>query len=548
MAEPAAASPEVPVHPVTGRPLKWYQGIDRYCWLVLVIAALGWLFDTMDQNLFTLVRVPSLRELLKPVVEAGRPEIERRLQDEKRQKGLDPTVTKEAIDKAVAAELVKEVKIKAGWVTSIFIIGWATGGLVFGILGDRIGRTKTMIVTIVTYAIFTGLSGLVHSWQLYSAMRFMTGLGVGGEWAAGAALVAEVFPARSRAMALGLLQALSAVGNMLAAVITIIVAKVVSEENQASSWRYVYFVGFLPSLLVLWIRSSVREPERWVKTKMRSEIDKLAREVQRLEREGVHDETRKNRPRLDEMHAEYKKRFNEDYDPFKEQAAPPGRIIDLFTHPLLRRNTLCAVMMALAGMIGLWGIGFFSPEMLRGELAGKSEREMATLSSWMFFLQNAGSFFGIYVFAAFSERFGRRPAFFLWFALAWVSVLAYFWGLRGAGHGAFNRALVLAPIMGFCTLGPFSGYTLYFPYLYPTRLRATGCGFCYNVARYVVPIGPLAFGQLAVSMGGFAPAATVISVVYIFGFVGTWLGPETKGRPLPEDKDFEMAPKPATAS
>jgi MFS family permease len=169
---------------------------------------------------------------------------------------------------------------------------------------------------------------------------------------------------------------------------------------------------------------------------------------------------------------------------------------------------------------------------------------MATLTSWMFFLQNAGSFFGIYIFAAFSERYGRRPAFFLWFALAWVSVLAYFWGLRGSGEGAFARALILAPIMGFCTLGPFSGYTVYFPYLYPTRLRATGCGFCYNVARYLVPIGPLAIGQLAVSMGGFAPAATVISFIYVFGFIGTWLGPETKGRPLPEDADFDVKPKP----
>ncbi len=486
-----------------GRPLKWYQGLDRYCWVVLVVAALGWLFDTMDQNLFNLVRVPSLRELLKPEIEARRPDLEREIQGAKRQKGIDATVSRAELDKAVADELGKQIKIKGGWVTSIFIVGWATGGLIFGILGDRLGRTKTMILTILIYALFTGLSGLVHSWQLYSVMRFMTGLGVGGEWAAGASLVAEVFPARSRAMALGLLQALSAVGNMLAAVITIIVAKVVSEENQASSWRIVYFVGFLPALLVLWIRRSVKEPEKWKEAKLQASRGKEL-----------------------------------------------GSIGELFVNPVLRRNTLCAVMMALAGMIGLWGIGFFSPDMLRNELVGKTEREMTTLSSWMFFLQNAGSFFGIYVFAAFSERFGRRPAFFLWFALAWASVLAYFWGLRGSGEGAFTRAIILAPIMGFCTLGPFSGYTLYFPYLYPTRLRATGCGFCYNVARYVVPIGPLAFGQLAVSIGGFAQAATVISFIYILGFIGTWLGPETKGKPLPEDADFEApqavpAPRPA---
>jgi len=129
-------------------------------------------------------------------------------------------------------------------------------------------------------------------------------------------------------------------------------------------------------------------------------------------------------------------------------------------------------------------------------------------------------------------------------------VLMFFWGLKGSGGDAFNRALVLAPVMGFCTLGPFSGYTIHFPYLYPTRLRATGCGFCYNVARYLVAAGILALGVGGMSIGGWAESATVVSTVYILGFVGTWLSPETKGKSLPEDKDFETAPaiKPAPAA
>ena len=457
----AAASP----------PLKWYQGLDRYCWVVLIIAALGWLFDTMDQNLYNLVRAPSLRELLHPHPDQAT------LTDSE----------KTALD--------KKVRDLGGLVTGIFIFGWATGGLVFGILGDRLGRTKTMILTILVYAAFTGGSGLVHSWPLYAFMRFMTGMGVGGEWAAGAALVAEVFPARSRPMALGSLQALSSIGNMMASVVTLGIGDL---DNR---WRWAYFIGAVPALLVLWIRRSVKEPEQWTEAKEKSGGKEM------------------------------------------------GNIFNLFTHPVLRRNTLIAVMMAMAGGIGLWGAGFFSTDLLREELVKHGNEPPATvgrLVSIMFLLQNFGAFFGIYLFAVFSEKVSRRAAFFLWFGLSWISVLGYYWGVQGSGAGAFHRAIALAPIMGFCTLGPFAGYTVYFPYLYPTRLRTTGCGFCYNVARYLVAFGPFVLGKLAEGRG-YAYAATIVSSVYILGFAATAMGPETKGKPLPEDKDFETIPSVSTA-
>ena len=480
----------------SGKPLKWYQGLERYCWVVLIISALGWLFDTMDQNLFNLVRVPSLKELLHPY-----PQDLKRVLTPEEKKTLDA-----------------EVKQKSGWVTAIFIVGWATGGWIFGIVGDRLGRTKTMIVTILIYAVFTGASGLVHDWRLYSLMRFLTGLGVGGEWAAGASLVAEVFPARSRAMALGLLQSLSAVGNMMAALVTLTMAQVIPEEDQATSWRWAYFVGFVPALLVLWIRRSVKEPEQWKEARDKASFGK-------------------------EM----------------------GNLGELFSQPTLRRNTISAVLMATAGVGALWGISFFSTDMVRGKLkapalviekdlqakgqadqvaaalktAGLDEKGTGAKVSLMFLVQNVGAFFGIYLFAVFAERFTRRGAFVLWFILAWVSVLAFFWGISGAGPSVYTAAVVLAFVLGFCTLGPFSGYTIHFPYLFPTRLRTTGCGFCYNVARYLAALAPIFIGDLAAKMGGFAPAATVLSCIYILGFVGAFMSPETKGRPLPEDKDFE---------
>ena len=232
-----------PAAPAEGKPLKWYQGLERYCWVVLVISALGWLFDTMDQNLFNLVRKSSVEDLIFPHKDRMN------LAPDQRIKSLTPEERK---------QFDSDVKKIGGRVTSIFLYGWAAGGFLFGILGDRLGRTKTMIITILIYAIFTGASGLVDNWQLYGFARFMTGMGVGGEWAAGAALVAETFPQRSRPMALGFLQALSSVGNMMAAGITWGIEK--ADLSDLQPWRLVYFIGAVPALLVLWIRRSVHEP------------------------------------------------------------------------------------------------------------------------------------------------------------------------------------------------------------------------------------------------------------------------------------------------
>src|SRR4051812_21108307 len=150
----------------------WYRELNRYHWFVFIVAALGWLFDTMDQQLFNLARAPAMQELLTGT-------------------GKDPNEY-------------------GGYATMVFLIGWATGGIAFGILGDRIGRAKTMMFTILVYSIFTGLSAFAQGFWDFVLWRFMTGLGVGGEFAVGVALVAEVMPDRARPFALGLLQALSA--------------------------------------------------------------------------------------------------------------------------------------------------------------------------------------------------------------------------------------------------------------------------------------------------------------------------------------------------
>jgi MFS family permease len=433
--------------------LKWYQNIPPYAWTVLAIAAMGWLFDTMDQNLFNLVRQSSLEDLLRGSVSPD--------------------------------QLSGSVKSLSGLMTSVFLIGWGVGGFIFGMVGDRLGRARTMAVTILIYATFTGLTGLTHTPLGYGVCRFMAALGVGGEFAAGAALVAEVFPNRSRAMALGTLQALSAVGNMMAALIFHSLSEV------HNSWRWAYAIGAIPAILVFFIRRTVKEPEAWTT-------------AQQSARAGGQE---------------------------------IGSIPALFRDPVLCRNTVAGTLLAAAGIGGLWGVGFWSPELitLAFQKYHLTAPEMIRAKSDVFFIQQFGAFFGIFAYAMLSERIGRKPALLFAFVLAFGSV-------QGMFHLVTDRATayVWAAILGFCTLAPFSAYSVYFPELFPTRLRATGTGFCYNCARFLAAAAPFVLGALAKRYdvpgdpaAGLRMAASIVACVYALGLIGLWLAPETRGKPLP---------------
>lgn len=274
--------------------LPWHQELNRYHWFVFIVAALGWLFDTMDQQLFNLARVPAMNELLAP---SGSTK-------------ADP----------------KAVSEYGPYATSIFLMGWAAGGMGFGVLGDRIGRAKTMLLTILVYSLFTGLSAFSVGFWDFALYRFLTGLGVGGEFAVGVALVAEVMPERARSSALGWLQALSAVGNISAALISIglsevektgVLGKVSLFGFTMSAWRVMFLVGTLPALLVIVIRRRLKEPERWQQAAQR-----------------------KDGPR-------------------------PGSYRELFGDARWRSRAIVGMLLASSGVIGLWGIGFFSIDLNR---------------------------------------------------------------------------------------------------------------------------------------------------------------------------------------
>jgi MFS family permease len=485
--ETSAASP-------TATNLPWYRGLSGYQWFVFVVASLGWLFDTMDQQLFNLARISAVRTLL----------------------GVTPGDTSRAA----------EVADHGSYATMIFMIGWAMGGIFFGILGDKLGRARTMLLTVLCYSAFTGLSALsVGVWD-FAFYRFLTGLGVGGQFAVGVALVAEVMPDRSRPFALGWLQAVSAIGNMLAALVSIALGKLEESGAIASAWRIMFVVGLAPALLAIPIFLRLKEPERW-----------------------------KAAARKQEGGAEEALAAGAEPDPNLAPAAATtegagartyklGSLAELFGDPTWRRHTIVGMLLAFAGVVGLWGIGFFSFDLVdvvfrkHFQGLGLSTQEISgKLTFWKgmtSLVQNAGAFFGIYAFARITHYIGRKPAFAISFVLAAVSTLATFWFLD-----TFWQIFVLIPIMGFCQLALFGGYAIYLPELFPTRLRSTGTSFCYNVGRLVAALGPLALGLLTSRVFVDYPepmryAGMAMCSVFVIGLLALPFAPETKGKPLPE--------------
>ena len=456
--------------PSGGNSGPWWSGMTRYHWFVLTVAALGWLFDCLDQQLFNLARRPAMETLLATSSAAADP---------------------------------KSVDFYGGLATAVFLVGWATGGLIFGVVGDRIGRAKTMMITIVIYSLCTGLSALSTGFWDFAFYRFITGLGVGGEFAVGVALVAEVMPDRARPHALGLLQALSAVGNFAAALIGIGLGQMQLQSVTGKlagwePWRWKFVIGALPAVLALVIRSRLKEPERWQQ--------------------------------------------------MKDRAASTGEVLGgyraLFADPRWRRNAIVGMLLACSGVIGLWGIAFFSVDLVRGvlrktfEAEGFTGRDLAgrltTYAGLTSMMINVGAFFSMMLAARLCERIGRKPYFAISLVAAMLStamVFRYF--------SKVSDIWWMLPIMGFCQLSLFAGYAIYLPELVPTRLRSTGTSFCYNVGRFIAAGGPLFLGQLASTVFAgseqpLRPAGLVMCLVFLVGLAVLPFAPETRGQPLPE--------------
>jgi MFS family permease len=448
---------------------KWWQGLTGYHWFVFSMAALAWLFDCLDQQIFILVRKDALKHLLPPT--------------------MDGT--------AIGAY--------SGYATSIFMIGWATGGLIFGSVGDWFGRAKTLTLTVLLYSLCTGLSAFSTGWVDFAIYRFITGMGVGGVFGLAVTLVADSLPAKSRTGALGTLQALSAVGNISSGLIYLLVGSLVENSTIKAdqSWKVMFLIGALPAFMCVFLQIKLKEPEAWVKARKEGKIS------------GV--------------------KF--------------GSYSELLGDPTIRKKALFGMLLCVAGIIGVWGIGFFAPDLVRDVITnnlteqGMEPSQVAAqatkIVAYNGICQNIGAFIGMMGFTYIAQAIGRRKAFVIASILAMVATIGYFQNFNGVKH------LWMTGVMGICQMSLFAGFAIYLPELFPIRLRSTGTSFCYNVGRYVAATGPFTMGELqkqlaakatttAERIDAFRDACSYMSVIFLLAIVAICFLPETKGKPLPE--------------
>jgi len=328
---------------------------------------------------------------------------------------------------------------QAGLVSGFTLVASSVGGVGAGMLADRIGRRRTLILTILVYSLASGGTALSTGLGSLLAWRFLVGLGLGGEWSAGAVLVAEWWPAHQRARAIGVMQSGWALGYMLAAVLAALILP-------TWGWRALFLVGVLPALVTVGIRRKVSEPEAWLK---------------------------------------------------QEKAAP---LSALFREPL-RRNTLLGTSVATAVLLGYWGLFTWLPSFLSAPReAGGAGLGLSAGSAWMFAMQ-CGALAGYLTFGWMADRFGRRPVFLFYMGAAAALTPVYGLAPQWAGDSAAAALLVLAPLMGFFGSGYFSLFGAMLAELFPTASRGAGMGFAYNFGRAISAAAPWAVGAVADAHG-----------------------------------------------
>lgn len=453
---------------------RWYEGISRQQWTVLLIASLGWVFDTFEGQIY----VSSMNEAMPDLLPG--------------------------LDGVGAAERAGRLAYFNNIAFGAFLLGGAAGGVLFGILGDRIGRVTTLSLTIAMYSAFTCLSALSMTWWHLVAFRFLVAMGVGGEWAVAAALVAEAFPSRARSWSLAIFHASSVIGTWLAIGVGAFIvagqefALPFAGNHTVASWRVGFATGGVPALLILMIRWKLRgETQAW------------------------------NRSR-------------------SAFGAKTGRVAELLG-PSLRRRTLIGITLAAIGLSTFWGVHIYGKDLLRNEIEARLPEpgadntvsaepdadRFALLKRWEMLgmlLASTGAGAGLLAFGALAEALGRRRAFALFHLAGLGAALVVFQAISSP-----TGLIVALPVFGFLTVGMHAGYAVYFPELFPTRVRSTGTGLCFNVARVLAAPVLVASGWLQRDVGmSMRGAASLLSLLFLPGALVIAAGPETKGTDLPE--------------
>ena len=429
--------------------------MNAYQWLVIFAAWLGWGFDVFDGLLFNYVAPNAVPTLL----------------------GL-PIGSPEA--KSATLEWT-------GILTSLLLIGWAVGGILFGKVADRIGRTKTLLLTMVLYSIGTAACAFASDIWTLMGFRIVSSLGIGGEWAAGAAMVAEVVPERRRVEAGAILYTSAPMGLFLATFVTFQITGVYFNDPVVS-WRYVFLFGLVPAAAAFLIRLFIKEPERWKK--------------------AAHQQT--------------------------------AKLSELFS-PQYIRLTISGFAMAVTALIMWWSCNAFIPVVAKGLAAREAQilgfdafATEAMGQQWVKTATNSfniGGLIGTLLTIPAAKMLGRKKMFFIYYFAAAVSIMAAF----GPDLEPHTRLYMYFPI-GLTVFGVFGSFTYYLPELFPTRLRGTGAGFTYNIGRVAAAAGPFLVGSIAASgTNALDSAMNVLFWVGIVPITGIFLLPlviETRGQAL----------------
>ncbi len=478
---------------------RWYTGITKYQWLVLAIALIGWMFDIFEGQIF----VASMNDAIPSFLT-----------------GFEGEARK------TQAEFYNNVALVS------FLLGGTLGGVVFGMMSDRIGRKRTMAYSILFYSFFTWMTAFSQAWWHLALLRFFVSIGVGGQWAVASAFVAESFPSKARPHAASIFHAFGSLGTLLAAGVGALMlgnAAVLAWCNTSPlitwthhlfdpmtiPWRLCFALGLLPSILVFFILSWLKEPESWMAAKERAE---------------------------------------------KDSKQKTGVISDLFKKNTIRA-TLVGVALAAIGMATFWGVHVRGKDAMRlaaerqmtpeetvavdvllddntGEAFPATKKILSSeqnteLKRWEMFgmvISTLGLLVGQLLFGPISQHIGRKNTFVFFHIGAFIITIIVFQWVKGV-----EPLYVLLPIFGFFTAGMHAGYAVYFPELYPTRLRGTGTGFCFNMGRFFASPFLLITGWMVSGWGFTLPGAiTVLSFLYLLGPVAILFAKETKGQELLE--------------
>ena len=401
-------------------------------WIVLASAFVGWMFDAMDLHLFTMVMLPALRDLLGP-----------------------------------SARNLPEI---GGLIVGAKLLSWGLGGIIFGVLADRMGRARVMLATMLIYSIFTAASAFAQSWHQLLVLQMISGLGIGGEWAAGAALVVETWPERHRAKAVQVMQAATVVGLIVASTLAIVMSGL--------GWRWILAMGAAPAVVSLGLRFVTPESARW----------KQSHEA------AIHHKG----PKM-------------------------GSLSEIFRKPL-RRRTLVGSLVAAAMMIGSWGGAILFPVLIQAIAPGLDSSGLTRQTGIAFMAMNAGAVLGFASTLALVwlvPRLSRRVVYAGYCTGAWIATIVLY--TVGNTLPLFRLGMFG---FGFFAIGGFGIVALYLTELFPVHVRATGQGFTWNVARLFTAIGPLAISA-ASSTFGFHAVGIAIATAFGIGLAAVAFGPET---------------------